>query len=113
MSEQTLYMADIIMPVAPQLTNSITTYVLPLMAILLLTGATVFIWRYWSAPQRQILRQLNKNKIDARQAAHALAKTTRNLQSKAALDRLRFSRTPPSRSQIMHCLKSRGSPDAA
>lgn len=106
MSQQTLYMADIIMPTAPPTNNDLITYALPLLAGLFIIAAAYFMWRYWFAPQRCILRSLKRDKINSRQAVHALAKIVHNKKDKDHLNQLRFSRKPPTNKQVISFIQN-------
>ncbi|MGB1110242.1 MAG: hypothetical protein ACPG4N_07795 [Gammaproteobacteria bacterium] len=101
-------MVDIVMPQAPSTSHWL---VWSLAAAGLLLLALVFLWRWRQTPSfklRRLLGELDRGRLDARQAAHQLALAFPACsQDEPYLDRLRFGAKDPDTSSVRALIERR------
>ena len=96
-------MADILSPLPPGDVDSVV--VLPLVLALIVV-ALIVAWRWWRHPLRRLGRDLARDRLSPRAAAHGLAhRLVGDSALRRELDRLRFKRQPPSATAVSELIR--------
>ncbi|MCB1802318.1 MAG: hypothetical protein KDI82_11575 [Gammaproteobacteria bacterium] len=96
-------MADILPPLLPGDADSVV--VMPL-ALALIVVALIVAWRWWRHPLRRLARELARDRLSPRAAAHRLApRLVVESELRRELDRSRFQRQPPSTAAVSELIR--------
>ena len=101
-------MADILplLPPGDAAAVAVLPVALALIVVALILFALISAWRWWRHPLRRLARDMKRDRVSPRAAAHRLAQGgIADAQLRLELDRLRFMRQPPSTTAVSELIR--------